>query len=142
MTWIDPGMKCAPDMKPTFSADYLTASFETFFLPIEFFPHIILVRRVMRAVKILTDPRAGVRLKASRVTVSTVGLVPEIERFCGDPANGANLAISLHAVTNEVRDKVRSATSIQVCRLKSRNNIGTWYSEKAVSACRNFAVLF
>ena len=63
--------------------------------------------RVMRAVKILTDPVAGVRLKASSVTVSTVGLVPQIERFCADPGNGASLAISLHAVTDEVRDKVR-----------------------------------
>ena len=63
--------------------------------------------RVMRAVKVLTDPRAGVRLKASSVTVSTVGLVPEIERFCEDAGNGASLAISLHAVTDEVRDKVR-----------------------------------
>ena len=60
----------------------------------------------MRAVKILTDARAGVRLKASSVTVSTVGLVPQIERFCGDASNGAALAISLHAVTDEVRDKV------------------------------------
>ncbi|CAM9621849.1 unnamed protein product, partial [Ectocarpus sp. 4 AP-2014] len=62
--------------------------------------------RLMRAVKILTDPRAGVRLKASSVTVSTVGLVPQIERFCKDPANGASLAISLHAVVDEVRDKL------------------------------------
>ncbi|CAM9586486.1 unnamed protein product [Laminaria digitata] len=62
--------------------------------------------RVMRAVNILTDPVAGVRLKASSVTVSTVGLVPEIERFCTDPGNGASLAISLHAVTDEVRDKL------------------------------------
>lgn len=62
--------------------------------------------RVMRAVRVLTDPRAGVRVKASSVTVSTVGLVPEIERFCEDAGNGASLAISLHAVTDEVRDKV------------------------------------
>lgn len=62
--------------------------------------------RVMRAVKVLTDPRAGVRLKASSVTVSTVGLVPQIERFCEDATNGAALAISLHAVTDDVRDKV------------------------------------
>lgn len=60
----------------------------------------------MRAVKILTDPRAGVRLKASKVTVSTVGLVPQIERFCNDPENGASLAISLHSVTDQVRHKV------------------------------------
>lgn len=62
--------------------------------------------RVMRAVKILTDSRAGVRLKASKVTVSTVGLVPAIERFCTDPENGASLAISLHTVSDEVRDQV------------------------------------
>lgn len=61
----------------------------------------------MRAVKILTDPRAGIRLKASSVTVSTVGLVPQIEQFCTDDENGASLAISLHAVTDEVRDKVQ-----------------------------------
>ena len=59
----------------------------------------------MRAVRILTDSRAGVRLKASSITVSTVGLVPEIERFCEDAGNGASLAISLHAVTDEIRDK-------------------------------------
>lgn len=64
----------------------------------------------MRAVKILTDPRAGVRLKATSVTVSTVGLVPEIERFCKDAGNGAGLAISLHAVTDDIRDKVRPLT--------------------------------
>lgn len=62
--------------------------------------------RVMRAVKILTDSRAGMRLKASKVTVSTVGLVPEIERFCSDPENGASMAISLHTVSDEVRDQV------------------------------------
>lgn len=64
----------------------------------------------MRAVKILTDPRAGVRLKASSVTVSTVGLVPQIERFCKDAGNGASLAISLHAVTDDIRDKVQYST--------------------------------
>lgn len=63
-------------------------------------------RRVMRAVKILTDPRAGVRLKGSSVTVSTVGLVPEIKRFCADPENRASLAISLHTVSGPIRDRV------------------------------------
>lgn len=68
--------------------------------------YIIVSVRVMRAVKVLTDPRAGVRLKASSVTVSTVGLVPQIEQFCKDAGNGASLALSLHAVTDEIRDKV------------------------------------
>ncbi|CAM9381829.1 unnamed protein product, partial [Hapterophycus canaliculatus] len=62
--------------------------------------------RVMRAVKILTDPRAGIRLKASSVTVSTVGIVPQIEQFCTDADNGASLAISLHAVTDDVRNQL------------------------------------
>lgn len=69
----------------------------------------------MRAVKILTDPRAGVRLKASSVTVSTVGLVPEIERFCRDAGNGASLAISLHAVTDDVRDKASPRARLTLC---------------------------
>lgn len=69
-------------------------------------PHFTQCSRVMRAVKILTDPTAGMRLKASKVTVSTVGLVPEIERFCTDPKNGASMAISLHTVSDEIRDQV------------------------------------
>ncbi|CAM9390879.1 unnamed protein product [Choristocarpus tenellus] len=62
--------------------------------------------RVMRSVKILTDPTEGVRLRASRVTVSTVGLVPQIELFCSDQGNRASIAVSLHATTDAVRDKL------------------------------------
>ncbi|CAM9397401.1 unnamed protein product [Discosporangium mesarthrocarpum] len=62
--------------------------------------------RVMKSVKILTDPREGVRLSAGRVTVSTVGLVPQIERFCSDPNNRALMAVSLHASTDQVRDQL------------------------------------
>ena len=37
-----------------------------------------------------------------QVTVSTVGLVPEIRRFCAQ--SRSQLAVSLHATTDEVRD--------------------------------------
>lgn len=84
------------------------------------YPHLMLPEnaRVMRAVKILTDSRAGVRLKASKVTVSTVGLVPAIERFCTDPENGASLAISLHTVSDEVRDQVQKKGGSDVVFLR------------------------
>ena len=44
----------------------------------------------------------GLGLSKRRVTLSTSGIVPEIER-CGDEL-GVNLAISLHAVRDELRD--------------------------------------
>ena len=37
-----------------------------------------------------------------QVTVSTVGLVPEIRRFCAE--SRSQLAVSLHATTDDVRD--------------------------------------
>ncbi|MGC6537022.1 MAG: 23S rRNA (adenine(2503)-C(2))-methyltransferase RlmN [Candidatus Puniceispirillaceae bacterium] len=44
----------------------------------------------------------GLGLSKRRVTLSTSGIVPEIER-CGDEL-GVNLAISLHAVRDDLRD--------------------------------------
>jgi len=44
----------------------------------------------------------GLGLSKRRVTLSTSGIVPEIER-CGEEL-GVNLAISLHAVRDELRD--------------------------------------
>ena len=44
----------------------------------------------------------GLGLSKRRVTLSTSGIVPEIEK-CGDEL-GVNLAISLHAVRDELRD--------------------------------------
>ena len=46
----------------------------------------------------------GLGLSKRRVTLSTSGIVPEIER-CGDEL-GVNLAISLHAVRDELRDEL------------------------------------
>lgn len=56
---------------------------------------------VAKALKIIMD-HEGIAISRRRITLSTAGVVPLIER-CGAEL-GVNLAISLHAVTNELRD--------------------------------------
>jgi 23S rRNA (adenine2503-C2)-methyltransferase len=53
------------------------------------------------AVDVLTDPD-GFNFGARRITISTVGLAPMIRRFA-DEKRQVNLAISLHAATDELR---------------------------------------
>lgn len=59
---------------------------------------------VIRALKIITWER-GLGFSPRRVTLSTDGLVPEIERL-GKSGVRVNLAISLNATTDEVRDRI------------------------------------
>lgn len=59
---------------------------------------------VVKAVHLLTD-RDGLALTPSRVTMSTVGIVPAIERWCIDNPP-AKLAVSLHATTDERRQQI------------------------------------
>lgn len=58
----------------------------------------------MRAIDTLNHP-AGFNFGARRITISTVGLVPMIERFTEENRQ-VNLAVSLHAATDEVRDRL------------------------------------
>lgn len=58
---------------------------------------------VRDAVEILSDGE-GLSLSKRRITVSTSGVVPEIERLGAEA--GAALAISLHAVRDDLRDKL------------------------------------
>lgn len=55
----------------------------------------------MRALRILNDEQ-GLAVGARRVTLSTVGLVPMLDRLAKEPLM-PNLAISLHATTEEQR---------------------------------------
>ena len=55
------------------------------------------------AMKIAMDGE-GLGLSKRRITLSTSGIVPEMER-CGTEI-GVNLAVSLHAVTDEIRNKL------------------------------------
>ena len=53
---------------------------------------------------IINDPK-GLAIGARHITVSTCGLVPKILEFSDFPLQ-INLAISLHAPNNELRDKI------------------------------------
>ncbi len=61
-------------------------------------------RPVHQAIVRLMDP-AGMRLGARHLTVSTVGLVPGIERL-GVDLPKVGLAVSLHAADDELRDEL------------------------------------
>jgi 23S rRNA (adenine2503-C2)-methyltransferase len=85
----------------------------------------------MKALRILGDPE-GMALSSRRVTLSTVGVVPGLDRLAREPFM-PNLAISLHATTEAQRDllvplnrKYRIAEVIDACRrfpLKRRDRI-------------------
>lgn len=55
----------------------------------------------VRAVEIITDGEWGIGISPRRVTLSTVGLVPQIQKLMEETR--VNLAISLHAPTDELR---------------------------------------
>ena len=59
-------------------------------------------KQVMNAVDTLTNPN-GFNFGARRITISTVGLVPMIEKFAEENSQ-VNLAVSLHAATDELRE--------------------------------------
>jgi 23S rRNA (adenine2503-C2)-methyltransferase len=59
--------------------------------------------RLHRALTIMTADW-GLGISPRRITVSTVGLVPSMERLLADFP--VNLAVSLHATTDEVRDRI------------------------------------
>jgi 23S rRNA (adenine2503-C2)-methyltransferase len=58
----------------------------------------------MQAVDILNDP-LGYNFGSRRMTISTVGIVPGIERFAAERRQ-VNLAISLHAATDDLRSRL------------------------------------
>ena len=62
--------------------------------------------QVQRALQILTDD-SGAAIPGRRITVSTAGLVPGIERFAREGlAAEVGLAVSLNATTDAVRDRI------------------------------------
>ncbi|MEO8521168.1 MAG: 23S rRNA (adenine(2503)-C(2))-methyltransferase RlmN [Acidobacteriota bacterium] len=58
--------------------------------------------QTMKALRILADEH-GFAMPARRITLSTVGVLPALERLASEPFM-PNLAISLHATTEEQRD--------------------------------------
>jgi 23S rRNA (adenine2503-C2)-methyltransferase len=76
---------------------------------------------VMKALRITTD-HDGMAISPRRITLSTAGVVPQLERLAQEPVI-PNLAISLNATTDAVRDvlipinrKWNIATLLDACR--------------------------
>jgi 23S rRNA (adenine2503-C2)-methyltransferase len=80
--------------------------------------------RVFSAVRLLNDP-ARLGIGARHITVSTSGVVPGIDRMIGELPQ-VNLAISLHAASDELRDEL-----VPINR--------KWPIAKVVAAGRRFA---
>jgi 23S rRNA (adenine2503-C2)-methyltransferase len=59
---------------------------------------------LMRAIRLITAPW-GVGIGARKITVSTSGLVPQIQKLADEPQQ-IRLAVSLHGATDEVRAKI------------------------------------
>lgn len=78
---------------------------------------------VIRSLSLLTDDRA-VGISKRKITVSTVGLAPEIERFGKDTK--VKLALSLNATTEEGRMDLMPITR-------------KYPLERVIEACRNYA---
>lgn len=79
----------------------------------------------MKALRILTDPQ-GLAVHQGRITLSTVGLLPALERLATESVM-PNLAISLHATT----DATRSA----LVPINKRYDL-----DDLIEACRKFPV--
>jgi 23S rRNA (adenine2503-C2)-methyltransferase len=81
----------------------------------------------VKSLRLLTDPQAF-GFSPRRITVSTVGLVTGIERLAKEDLK-VNLAISLHATSNEIRDRIMPV------------NRG-FAIEELLAACRRFPLPF
>ncbi|UCF35570.1 MAG: 23S rRNA (adenine(2503)-C(2))-methyltransferase RlmN [Acidobacteriota bacterium] len=80
-------------------------------------------QNLMKAFRILTDPE-GIDISYRKITVSTSGIVPVLKKLAQEP-KPPNLAISLNATTNEVRDRVMPVNR-------------KWPLEELLQACREF----
>jgi 23S rRNA (adenine2503-C2)-methyltransferase len=81
---------------------------------------------VMKAIRLMTDER-GMDISSRHITLSTSGVVPGIERLATEPVI-PNLAISLNATTDEVRDLL-----IPINR--------KWNITRLLQACREFPLV-
>jgi len=81
----------------------------------------------VQSLRILTDPKAF-GFSPRRITVSTVGLVSGIEKLAKENLK-VNLAISLHATSNQIRNRIMPV------------NKG-FAIEELLEACRGFPVAF
>ena len=60
--------------------------------------------QTVRAIGLMTDGDSGLGFSSRRVTLSTVGLAPQIKKLIDETQ--VNLAVSLHATTDELRSRL------------------------------------
>ena len=60
--------------------------------------------QTLRALDVMTDTSWGIGISPRRITLSTVGLIPQIQRLMEETR--VNLAVSLHAPTDEIRSRL------------------------------------
>ena len=65
---------------------------------------------IIKFIKIINSGK-GIDIGARHITVSTCGIVPKIKEFIKD-GNQVNLAISLHAPNNEIRNKIMNINKV------------------------------
>ena len=65
---------------------------------------------VIKFIGIINNPK-GIALGSRHITISTCGLVPKIKEFMNYDKQ-VNLAISLHAPNNEIRDKIMNINKV------------------------------
>jgi 23S rRNA (adenine2503-C2)-methyltransferase len=61
-------------------------------------------QQTVKALEVITDSNWGLGISPRRVTLSTVGLIPQIQKLIAETR--VNLAISLHAPTEELRGRL------------------------------------
>ena len=65
---------------------------------------------VMNFIRIINDPK-GIAIGARHITLSTCGLIPKINELADENIQ-INLAISLHAPTDEIRNKIMPVNKV------------------------------
>jgi len=80
--------------------------------------------RVMQAVRVMTDKKHGLGMSARGITVSTVGLVPAINKLA-DEGIPVTFALSLHAPDDHLRDELIPVNS-------------RWKVDEALDAARGY----
>ena len=65
---------------------------------------------IKKFVKIINDPK-GIDIGARHITISTCGIIPKIKDFTKD-FNQVNLAISLHAPNDTIRNKIMPISKV------------------------------
>ncbi|MCF7847791.1 MAG: 23S rRNA (adenine(2503)-C(2))-methyltransferase RlmN [Kiritimatiellales bacterium] len=81
---------------------------------------------VMRAIRIINDPD-GFCLGARRITLSTCGVVPGIQRLENEGLQ-VELSVSLHAPVDDLRDKLMPVN-------------GSWSLEELMDVCRHYTAV-